>query len=138
MLLIFRLSSQGADESNGLSLGIAGTLINFINNVFHMDFPVSGSLNHIVRKTAHFTAYLILGILSSNALRTSGVRGWKRLCISLALCVVYAASDEVHQVFVSGRSGQPADVLIDSSGAVVGAALSLLAGRWFKRSGKAR
>jgi VanZ family protein len=40
-----------------------------------------------------------------------------------ALAVCYAATDEVHQLFVSGRSGQPTDVLIDACGVLAGVAV---------------
>lgn len=127
MLLIFRLSSQAAVKSNGLSMGITDYIINIFNKLFHSEFSGSGSINHFVRKTAHLTAYLILGILTSNALRSSGVSGWRCPAASWGLCVLYAISDELHQVFVPGRSGQASDVLIDSLGAGIGIAVFMLA-----------
>jgi VanZ family protein len=39
--------------------------------------------------------------------------------VAFVLTALYAASDEFHQTFVSGRSGQPLDVLIDSFGAII-------------------
>ncbi len=127
MLLIFRLSSQVAVKSNGMSMGITDFIINIFNKLFHSEISGSGSLNHIVRKTAHFMAYLILGILSFNALKISCMGSWRRPAFSLGLCVLYAISDELHQVFVSGRSGQASDVFIDSLGAGIGIAIFLLA-----------
>ncbi len=117
MLIIFRLSSQVAEDSNGLSLGITGLLQKTLDKIVQTD---SGSLNHLVRKGAHFSAYMLLAVLSSNAVRQSGIRGLKSLAAALGICVLYAASDEIHQLFVAGRSGQPLDVLIDSLGACVG------------------
>jgi VanZ family protein len=73
-----------------------------------------------VRKYAHFTEYLILDILVLNALTVSGVRGFKGFIFSLVFCILYAISDEVHQLFVPGRGAQVTDVLIDSAGAFVG------------------
>jgi len=58
-----------------------------------------------------------------NALRRSGVNGWKFILFSLGICVLYAVSDEVHQLFVPGRGRQVRDVLIDSAGAIVGIGL---------------
>ena len=40
--------------------------------------------------------------------------------IALAVSVVYATTDEIHQLFVPGRSGEVRDVLIDSLGALIG------------------
>lgn len=36
------------------------------------------------------------------------------------ICILYAISDEVHQLFVPGRGGQVRDVIIDSAGAIAG------------------
>ena len=43
-----------------------------------------------------------------------------RALLTLAICFLYAVSDEVHQVFVPGRAGRISDVMIDTSGAVLG------------------
>ena len=40
--------------------------------------------------------------------------------VTLAYCVFYAAIDEIHQLFVPGRSGEIKDVLIDSCGSFIG------------------
>ena len=44
--------------------------------------------------------------------------------MNLIFSIFYAASDEFHQTFVPGRDGNIVDVLIDSSGALVGILLS--------------
>ncbi|MDF2988022.1 MAG: VanZ family protein [Eubacterium sp.] len=123
MLLIFKLSSQAAVQSNGLSLGITYWLQKIMEKIINME--VSG-FNHIVRKGAHFTAYLILGILSSNALRISGISKGKRFVLALGICVLYAISDEIHQLFIAGRSGQATDVMLDSLGAATGLGIFML------------
>ncbi|MBI3969271.1 MAG: VanZ family protein [Chloroflexi bacterium] len=51
--------------------------------------------------------------------------------------VLYAASDEVHQSFVPGRSGRIEDFLVDAIGAAMGAGLLILA-RWYVRRRAAR
>jgi VanZ family protein len=55
-----------------------------------------------------------------NAFRSSGVKGLRGFIFSLVFCVLYAISDEVHQLFVPGRGAQVTDVMIDSFGAFVG------------------
>ncbi len=129
MLLIFRLSSQVATESNDLSLGIAGLFHKLLSGFISIN---ESAVNHIVRKGAHFTAYMFLGFLTSNALSTGGVTRWKKVIISLLICVLYAVSDEIHQLYVPGRSGQPSDVLIDSLGAGTGIGIYILVGSLFK------
>lgn len=126
MGLIFFLSAQVATESDSLSLGLTEGLMRIIEKISPgMDV---GSIlsNHVVRKLAHFFAYLILGVLVLNALTKSGYTRTSIGAMALAICVLYAVSDEVHQLFVPGRSGQVKDVLIDSVGAMVGIGLSTL------------
>lgn len=56
----------------------------------------------------------------------SGLRNLKSYAIAWAFSVAYAASDEIHQLFVPGRACMPLDVLIDSSGALAGVAIFAL------------
>lgn len=129
MFLIFNLSSQVAEQSDQLSTGITEFIVNTIKNIVpQLDLDVR-EWDHIIRKNAHFFVYLILGILVLNALRRSGATGMKSLAVALVICVLYAASDEVHQFFVDGRSAQITDVLIDSFGICVGIGVYLLASK---------
>ncbi len=117
MLLIFILSSQVAVESDGLSLGITDRLIGAFGSLSQVNVE---TINHILRKGAHFSAYLLLAIFCSKASRQSGISGLKGFILVFSLCVIYAISDEIHQLFVEGRSGLPSDVVIDSLGALTG------------------
>lgn len=128
MLFIFRLSSQPAFESNDLSLGITERILKFLGTLIRFDID---KLNHIVRKGAHFSAYLILAVLIYNYVSQRKITGWKSVVLVIFLCVLYAISDEVHQLFVEGRSGQLSDVLIDSIGAVTGMGVYKLLKRLF-------
>lgn len=120
MALIFYLSHQPATESNELSTGIVEIIVKTVDKFApNVNFDIS-IFHHLVRKNAHFIAYFILGVVTFNALRRSGVRGYPSVVIALGICVLYAISDEVHQLFIPGRSGEVRDVLIDSAGASVG------------------
>jgi VanZ family protein len=57
---------------------------------------------------------------------------WNEAGLALALVFLYAASDELHQVFVPGRTGQISDVVVDVAGAVAGLTLLWLGGKIFK------
>jgi len=120
MILIFYMSHQPAVVSDGLSTGITQKLMEFIEKVFSNSELNMDSVNHYVRKNAHFMEYLILGVLVINALRKSGMTGGKGITFALLMCILYASSDEYHQLFVQGRAGRVTDVLIDSSGALTG------------------
>lgn len=120
MAVIFTLSSQVAEQSNELSTGITQTVIEIIQKATPFWEIGSEQLNHILRKGAHFMAYMILGALVMNALYKSFGIGKRHIFWGFMICVVYAVSDEVHQAFVPGRGPALKDVLIDSAGAFTG------------------
>lgn len=127
MIIIFLFSSQPAYQSDGISRGFTSVLMEIIGRIIPLDVMTSTSAdllskyNHIVRKAAHFIVYLILGILVANAFEKSKRTFNKKIFLySFFICVLYAATDEFHQLFVSGRGGQLKDVLIDSSGSFSG------------------
>lgn len=120
MLVIFHFSSEVKGDSNNTSLGVTEMVVNMIEKMMPSIQIDVDNFNHIVRKLAHFSIYLVLGILVMNAMRLSGMVGVRFVYVALLICVVYAVSDEIHQMFVPGRGPQFRDVLIDSSGAVVG------------------
>nr|WP_312579430.1 VanZ family protein [Sedimentibacter sp.] len=126
MVLIFSLSAQPSYQSNGLSKNVTRIIIDIIGRIIPIDIEVSTvndagiQLNHIVRKLGHFFEYLILGILVINALKKYGHKNSRILSYSIIICVLYASSDEIHQLFVPGRGGQVKDVIIDSFGAMSG------------------
>ena len=77
-------------------------------------------MHFILRKGAHFSVYFFLGIFIFRALKVDWPFSLQTALIALVLSSIYAISDEVHQLFIPGRSGEVRDVLIDSLGALVG------------------
>jgi len=83
-------------------------------------------LHTLLRKAGHFSEYFILGILAVLTVLQTKLR-YRRLS-ALFFCVLVAAVDETIQLFVSGRSGQVTDVMLDGVGALCGiAVLNILA-----------
>ena len=121
MGVIFYFSNQKAEDSSKISDG----LIVRVANVF-VDKNLSTvekenileKYTTIVRKGAHFTIYLILGILVINLLKEYDIK--RLLLISLIVCLLYSISDEIHQTFIEGRSGEVRDVIIDTTGSLMG------------------
>lgn len=123
MGLIFLMSHQEAGTSAKLSSGFTFYVEKFLILLSGKeDFDFS-FLHFLSRKGAHFSAYFILGILILRALPSPTPGGG---LISLSLAMVYAASDEFHQTFVLGRSGEVKDILLDTTGAFTGILLYLL------------
>lgn len=122
MAVIFLFSAQPAYESDSISQSVTLFVLNLAERVVPSLEPAINvtTLNYLVRKVAHFVIYLVLGVLTINALKMSGITTFKATVWTLLICIVYAASDETHQMFVPGRSAQVRDVLIDSIGAAIG------------------
>ena len=142
--VIFFFSSQDADESSDLS----DSFIYSVCDALLPDFEdyteaqreqLLEDLTFGVRKTAHFTVYAFLGAFAFQALCIIGKKH-VRAVSAVGFSCLYAASDEFHQTFVPGRSGEVRDVLIDTSGALLSVLISLLVihfigKRWNKETG---
>ena len=128
LLLIYLLETQtdepklfGVKKSwiirgTAIFLALAISLFLFVDFVQDTNIAYAGKL---IRKSAHFIAYLVLGFLVSHAMK-SEVHPAKWGGASLLLCAAYAISDEFHQLFVPGRGPMLKDVLIDGLGAAIG------------------
>ena len=114
--LIFFLSSEGSDSSSGRSDAIV-EVIRTVGASWPQDL-----LTFLTRKAAHIFAYFVLGVLAFNALRQHGLPLRRVALLSIGFVAAYAISDEIHQLFVPGRSGEVRDVLIDSIAGTVGVA----------------
>lgn len=134
MLCIFKLSSMNSNNSNGhsrdfISIFIEDTL-NITNNYGITDShpssnkiqKVSYLINPPLRKVFHATVYFILSFFLMVLLNIifEHKKYIKTIIIVLIICILFASSDEIHQLFVSGRTGQFIDVVIDTLGAIVG------------------
>ena len=78
-------------------------------------------MNHIIRKCAHFTTYGILSWLVFRGARgnspESPRKHLKWALIALGITLLAASSDEIHQIFVAGRTPTWHDVVLDMTGA---------------------
>lgn len=121
---IFFFSSQEASESRKVSSGLIKSFVRvlYFNNKLNENQidTIAENLTFIVRKGAHFSIYAVLCILLALLLKEYSIFGKWRFILSVLICFLYACSDEIHQVFIPGRSGEIRDVIIDTCGAITG------------------
>ena len=119
MATIFMFSSDNNVESTKKSDGLIIRTTEFVLNrkltnkekeLYTSKYIV------IVRKTAHFTLYFLLGLFYCSFLKEFDLTNKKLLLYTVLFVFIYACSDEIHQLFISGRSGEVLDVLIDTLG----------------------
>ena len=79
----------------------------------------------IARKTAHFTLYFLLGLTFINFLKEFNIDDQKKIIYSIVFVFLYACSDEIHQLFINGRSAEILDVLIDTMGGTISTLISM-------------
>jgi len=90
-------------------------------------------MNTKIRSLAHFAEFIPLGMLFFLLALTFFVcsKGpWRLVIISLVFSVILsmlcALSDEIHQIFVKGRSFEVKDIITDTLGAICGCGLGVL------------
>ena len=131
MCVIFAFSAQKKEESGAVSQSFSYRVVSSTTHFLHLDLDeermreIANAIEGKVRKAAHMTEYAILSILIYVWLGLWRQPWWKKSLTVFCIAIPYAASDELHQLFVPGRAGRISDVLIDSAGAVLGLFLFL-------------
>lgn len=129
-IVIFKFSSEQSAQSSDRSGRIVERLVEInpkTRNLKGIEKErAKENLVTPIRKTAHFSVYSNLGLLLLLCCKTFDIKDKKRILISITLAFLYACTDEIHQLFVSGRSGEFRDVCIDSCGAFTGILIGLI------------
>ena len=135
MVMIFAFSTEDAEHSDRTS----GLISRRVLSIIHPEYEqleesrqklLYDDMQHIVRKCAHFTEYMVLGLMLRLCLESwfgRKVRKSRSLTIA-CFCggTIYACTDEFHQLLIEGRSGQWSDVLVDGSGVLLGVLIAAL------------
>ena len=119
ILIIFLLSNQ----SGGASTSNSNIFVDFLYNITKINKDL---LIVIVRKSAHIFEYFVLFILTYNCFNNYGI---KNIYISIIFCILCSIFDEVHQLFISGRTGSIQDIIVDSIGVLIGMLLEVAYGK---------
>ena len=131
MMVIFWFSAAPAPESSEMSYTVGIQ----IGKIAVADFDAwttekqnafAEKIEYPIRKMAHATEYAVFAMLLCGAWFDDHRKRKLSVFFAWGTATVYAMTDEFHQLFVPGRSGQIKDVLLDSCGAAVGVLLLML------------
>lgn len=120
MILIFSVSSDARSYEHSSRF-----IEPFLRWLFpHMPYAHIESLHHLIRKCGHVTEYAVFALLVWRALHRSKSNlpawSWPKVGGTLLIVFLYAATDELHQSFVPGRTALVSDVFIDTAGGGLG------------------
>lgn len=120
---IFALSSQDGGVSAGTSRQFTEILLKTLG--LECNDRTIEIINPVIRKVAHFSVYMLLGFLTMCTCETFKWQRVYKFDFSTMFAFVFACSDELHQRLVPGRSGEFADVCLDTVGAMLGVLIVL-------------
>ena len=126
MFMIFSFSSDNGVESTKKSDSI---IITITEKFIGRELTIDEKEKYIdifvvpVRKSGHLFIYFLLGLSIISFLSEFMIINKKGVIITIIIVFLYACSDEIHQLFISGRSGEVLDVLIDTIGGSISAYL---------------
>lgn len=115
LFIYFMSSNTGDTLDNGD--GIVSLVFQWLKGLQAQALPLGIDL---VSPAAHLCEYLVFGALLTNAWRTKVTLPWA-VWASVLCASLYGISDEIHQIFVPGRTADPVDWLVDTCGAALGA-----------------
>jgi len=142
MITIFYFSAQEATVSHRSSSGIVSKTVMLLYPRFR-ELDEAGqalvlrTITFLVRKGAHLTEYLLLGLALAAHIRA--ISACREIAhphvMAYGIGTLYAVTDELHQLFVPGRSGEVRDMLLDSFGVLLGVLLIRLLA-WLRDKGR--
>lgn len=122
MFAIFKLSAMDGKASDNGSRKVVKKIVTETRKDYNekqVDIAVERA-NTPFRKCMHASEYFVLALLLFNFINTFNIKKYYKYIGSLIIAFLYACTDEFHQTFVLGRGGQFKDVMIDTSGAILG------------------
>lgn len=135
-IIIFSFSAVPATASTKQSKGLTYNVIKLLNGnkLSERDLEkLTKKINPVIRKIAHFSIYMILAIFTymfieelNTKSKSEKERLRKNILYTCIFCIIYAIFDEIHQIYVPGRTGKVIDVVIDTLGSCMGIAILLL------------
>lgn len=128
--MIFNFSNQDSKKSGSASQKVTEAITKDIKSIQKLNknekAKVIDKIEDVIRKIAHFSIYALVGFLLMALFSTYSINEKNKIIYTLIIGAIYATSDEFHQSFIPGRSGQASDVFLDTIGVTVGGLLILL------------
>lgn len=129
-IVIFNFSNEDSKKSGNASKKITNEITKNIDSIQKLNKVEKTKeldrIEGIIRKIAHFSLYTLVGFLLMAICSTYNINEKIRIIISLLSGIVYAVSDEIHQMFIAGRTAKPTDVFIDTLGVILGIVIIML------------
>lgn len=108
---------------------LVGSVTNAVIKGLNIDVKIEEKYSHIdttIRKLTHYGLYTIGGILLFTHISLYNISIKRKVIYSQVIGSIYSITDEIHQMFIFGRSGELRDILIDSLGIFTGILIVLL------------
>ena len=142
-VMIFNFSAENATASTGVSQKVTRWLLRIYyklqgNTGLTVVIP-AGEVDEaeaVIRKLAHFTEYMLVGLLSLWIWLLWKAKRLRCCAFVLVQLVISASLDEFHQYFVPGRYASIRDVLIDTAGGLTGMLIVFLVSLCIRKSTK--
>ncbi len=128
MILIYSFSAEDKKASGNRSHGVTEVVVEVVVPEYSTMSPEKQietieKFHPPIRKIAHFCEFGLLGMLTAAFMNALGKgKKWLWWVIPTVFCLLYAISDEVHQIFTE-RGPAVKDVLVDFSGSITGIAV---------------
>lgn len=125
-------ATASTKQSKGLTYNVIKLLNG--NKLNEIDLEkLTKKINPVIRKIAHFSIYMILAIFTYMFIEELNIKSKsekerlrKNILYTCIFCLIYAIFDEIHQIYVPGRTGKVIDVIIDTLGACTGITIILI------------
>lgn len=121
-LFIFNFSTQNAETSSKVSVGLLSKILLCIKDFLWFDIEFA-TLHHLFRRLAHFVEFFVLGVLSTAYLKTIKFHS----LFSATYCLAVAIADEtIQHITGGGRAAQLSDIITDFSGSLLAIIIFLI------------
>ena len=128
--MIFNFSNQDSEKSGSTSQKVTEAITKDIKSIQKLNknekAKIIDKIEDVIRKIAHFSLYALVGFLLMALFSTYNINEKNKIISTIIIGAIYAISDEFHQSFIPGRSGQVSDVFLDTLGVTVGGLFIIL------------